>query len=166
MSCSVHLCSQCRHHCGRRSGNKQIQNEASSCLHQCICCGCKWYREVWSCPIFTHTLPFPLHLQGLIQPLLALIMWSDNCNSFSPYRFCINKDPSIGCIGGTYGLTSNPPSFQQRMYVLDFAGSGVVHMVGMYQKGLNVCQLCVMLANLTSRWPLWTGGLPVCKIPQ
>eukprot|EP00731_Ephydatia_muelleri_P027873 Em0019g746a len=75
---------------------------------------------------------------GLIHPLLALIMWSDNCNSFSPYRFCIDKDPSIGCIGGTYGLTSNPPSFQQRMYVLDFAGSGVVHMVGGLF-GLVVC---------------------------
>eukprot|EP00731_Ephydatia_muelleri_P027903 Em0019g776a len=90
---------------------------------------------------------------GLIQPLLALIMWSDNCNSFSPYRFCINKDPSIGCIGGTYGLTSNPPSFQQRMYVLDFAGSGVVHMVGGLF-GLVVC----LFAKFHNRQAKKIGG--------
>lgn len=88
------------------------------------------------------SLPTPTQ-QGLIHPLLALIMWSDNCNSFSPYRFCIDKDPTVGCIGGTYGLTPNPPSFQQRMYVLDFAGSGVVHMVGKYQRGVKYVATCV-----------------------
>lgn len=90
---------------------------------------------------------------GIIHPFLAQIMWSDNCDSFSPYRFCIDKDPSVGCLGGTYGNTTDPPSFRESMYVLDFAGSGVVHMVG----GLFGLVLC-MFAKFHDRQARKTKG--------
>eukprot|EP00731_Ephydatia_muelleri_P027904 Em0019g777a len=60
-------------------------------------------------------------ISGIIHPIIVLIVWSDLPQSISPYRFCVGMD---------YNCTLATPSFLRSMYVLDFAGSGAVHMLG------------------------------------
>ncbi|KAL5463163.1 hypothetical protein EMCRGX_G032040 [Ephydatia muelleri] len=62
-------------------------------------------------------------ISGIIHPIVALIIWSDVSHSLSPYRFCVDLLPGYNC-------TLPAPSFLESMYVLDFAGSGAVHMLG------------------------------------
>ena len=50
---------------------------------------------------------------------MALFIWSDKCHSYSPYQFC----DSVNC-------TINCSSFNDKAYVLDFAGGGAVHLLG------------------------------------
>jgi Amt family ammonium transporter len=64
-------------------------------------------------------------ISGIIHPAIARLIWSDDCNSLSPYRFC-NTNSNTTC---NYGCDSSL-SLSQRMYVLDFAGGGAVHMLG------------------------------------
>ncbi|XP_065919159.1 putative ammonium transporter sll1017 isoform X2 [Dysidea avara] len=65
-------------------------------------------------------------ISGIIHPIVALFIWSDNCHSFSPYRFCRHLD-CLHC-----------SSFQNKAYFLDFAGGGAVHLLG-GTAGLMVC---------------------------
>eukprot|EP00731_Ephydatia_muelleri_P027855 Em0019g728a len=62
-------------------------------------------------------------ISGIIHPIIVLIIWSDVSQSISPYRFCVGMLPDYNC-------TLAAPSFLKSMYVLDFAGSGAVHMLG------------------------------------
>ena len=57
-------------------------------------------------------------LQGIIHPVVALFIWSDDCNSLSPYRFCHHH--CLDC-----------STFKMKAYFLDFAGGGAVHLLGL-----------------------------------
>ena len=79
--------------------------------------------------------------QGIVHPIVALIIWSDVAHSLSPYRFCVGMLPDYNCTLAT-------PSFLRSMYVLDFAGSGAVHMLGnmrLLAEGLLVALVNVIL---------------------
>ena len=73
--------------------------------------------------------PF-LHYQGIIHPVIARLIWSDQASSLSPYRFCSNStiynDNAV-----TQGFTCvHKQPLSDRLYVLDFAGGGAVHLLG------------------------------------
>ena len=52
--------------------------------------------------------------------MIARLIWSDvESAPYSPYRFCNQKIPEL-C----------NETFSERMYILDFAGGGAVHLVG------------------------------------
>ena len=60
-------------------------------------------------------------VSGLIHCTIARFIWGSNPGAFlSPYRFC---QPN----GSTY---YNESSYFERIYLLDFAGGGAVHLVG------------------------------------
>jgi ammonia channel protein AmtB len=67
--------------------------------------------------------------QGVIHPLIARLIWSDKCTSLSPYRFCTDFNNFTTSYACNYGC-NEALSLHQRMYVLDFAGGGAVHMLG------------------------------------
>ena len=69
-------------------------------------------------------------MQGIIHPLVARLIWSDVNNApFSPYKFC-NETMSNET---KLDLCGNGASFiPDRIYILDFAGGGAVHLVGQY----------------------------------
>ena len=100
---------------------------------------------------------FHSHMQGIIHPIIVLIIWSDAVQSISPYRFCVGILPDYNCTLAT-------PSFLKSMYVLDFAGSGAVHMLG---KCLLLCVPARSIMIVTS-WALirrivWFSSVPICK---
>ena len=89
-----------------------------------------------SIAVYTGSLaPF----QGVIHPLIARLIWSDKCTSLSPYRFCTNFNNFTAPYACNYGC-SETLSLHQRMYVLDFAGGGAVHMLGIYSTVLERMQ--------------------------
>ena len=116
---SVHVCKQCCHNCWRLPGHQHVQNEASSCLHQRLCHQRK--HNTWV--VWPVQYLYPFLPQGIVHPIVALIIWSDIPQSISPYRFCVGMLSDYNC-------TIAAPSFLRSMYVLDFAGSGAVHMLG------------------------------------
>ena len=75
-------------------------------------------------------------MQGIIHPLVARMIWSDkHCEpSLSPYRFCNYnlRDPKSACGHNSTYCTQpqDDEGLMQRMYVLDFAGGGAVHLIG------------------------------------
>ena len=69
--------------------------------------------------------------KGIIHPAIARVVWSDGCSSLSPYRFC-NFDELHGSNTSACGYgCSQQLGLGQRLYVLDFAGGGAVHLLGM-----------------------------------
>ena len=100
----------------------------------------KWYLN-WLDHVYSISMgySFPItccFVQGIIHPLVARMIWSDqHCeHSLSPYRFCNYNmsDPKAGCgHNSTYCTQSHEDeNLMQRMYVLDFAGGGAVHLIG------------------------------------
>ena len=76
--------------------------------------------------------PFKLarqFLQGILHPIIARIIWSDDCNSLSPYRYCDFGDQQNSSVACGYNCTQKL-GLTQRLYVLDFAGGGAVHLLG------------------------------------
>lgn len=67
-------------------------------------------------------------ISGIIHPLIARLIWSDKCSSLSPYRFCSDHS-NITTDACNYGCTEDLPLIR-RLYVLDFAGGGAVHLLG------------------------------------
>ena len=66
--------------------------------------------------------------QGIIHPLVAKIIWSDDCIAKSPYRFCsFASSNERNCSWTQLGSDS---SYWDRLYILDFAGGGAVHGIG------------------------------------
>ena len=63
------------------------------------------------------------YFQGIIHPLIARLIWGNKPTALlSAYRFCAETIP--------YDVCDKELSFDQRLYVLDFAGGGAVHLVG------------------------------------
>lgn len=109
---------------------------------------------------------------------MARIIWSDHCDSLSPYRFCDylnnplqkNHHCSWNCDDADVG-------FRGRMYVLDFAGGGAVHLIGTivscdvlqrysasvrHTGGTVLIQaLCACSYHRRNGWP---GGLSLCQV--
>ena len=75
-------------------------------------------------------------MQGIIHPTVAQIIWSDECKfSLSPYRFCYFPDneryqKDHKCSWDCNRDPLDPPSFREKVYILDFAGGGAVHLIG------------------------------------
>ena len=68
--------------------------------------------------------------QGVIHPVIARIIWTDKDTSLSPYRFCNESHPlNLNC------TVLDDLDFGNRMYILDFAGGGAVHLLGMLPRG-------------------------------
>ena len=60
-------------------------------------------------------------VSGIIHCTVARFIWGAGRAAFlSPYRFCNNHGTNV----------SNLTSFSERLYLLDFAGGGAVHLVG------------------------------------
>ena len=68
-------------------------------------------------------------LQGILHPIIARIIWSDACSSLSPYRYCDFGDQQNSSVACGYDCTQQL-GLTQRLYVLDFAGGGAVHLLG------------------------------------
>ena len=77
-------------------------------------------------PLNLHTHQF---LQGILHPIIARIIWSDACNSLSPYRYCDFGNDQNSSVACGYNCTQQL-DLAQRLYVLDFAGGGAVHLLG------------------------------------
>ena len=60
--------------------------------------------------------------QGVIHPVIARIIWTDHQNSLSPYRFCNKTYSDCNTLEGS--------KFYNKIYILDFAGGGAVHLLG------------------------------------
>ena len=76
--------------------------------------------------------PFKLarqFLQGILHPIIARIIWSDACSSLSPYRYCDFGDQQNSSVACGYNCTQQL-DLTKRLYVLDFAGGGAVHLLG------------------------------------
>ena len=72
--------------------------------------------------------PLSYIVQGIVHPVIARLIWSDSCHSLSPYRFCTYNDTTT-TTACNYGCTANL-TLTDRLYVLDFAGGGAVHLLG------------------------------------
>ena len=72
-----------------------------------------------------HKLYTPLIIQGIVHPVVARVIWSDYKSSLSPYRFCNQSSASQN-----YSCDVEM-SLHQRLYILDFAGGGAVHLLGL-----------------------------------
>ena len=58
-------------------------------------------------------------IAGIIHPVVARVVWgADSSDFLSPYRFCKTSN------------SVTPVTYWQRIYLLDFAGGGAVHLVG------------------------------------
>ena len=111
---------------------------------------CVWYvlQSLLTC-VLLHP---GVCLQGIIHPVITLLIWSDHCFTLSPYRFCQNTSQS--CDFDCYNNGSEVP-LNQRMYTLDFAGGGAVHLVGKASTAIRVGQS----ETLSSRGRcVWTTG--------
>ena len=73
--------------------------------------------------------PLKPTLQGILHPIIARIIWSDDCSSLSPYRYCDFGDQQNSSVACGYNCTQQL-GLTQRLYVLDFAGGGAVHLLG------------------------------------
>ena len=115
--------------------------------------------------------------QGLLHPIVARIIWSDDCQSLSPYRFCKYIDTTNYQSCG-YSCDESL-SLSKRLYVLDFAGGGAVHLLGKHElycclnfvnEAFFCLSPCVQIKRtlhkilLFSRWNGCFDGLPVCQI--
>lgn len=109
--------------------------------------------------------------QGILHPMVARVIWSDDCPSLSPYRFCnFYERPWQSCGHNC----SEPLSLSDRLYVLDFAGGGAVHLLGEYEfiPLLFILYIRVIVTSFPSlsihdsisliRWNGWFDSLPVC----
>lgn len=70
-------------------------------------------------------------ISGIVHPIIARLIWSDSCSSLSPYRYCTYYDTysnstTTAC---NYGCDQDL-TMSERLYVLDFAGGGAVHLLG------------------------------------
>ena len=74
-------------------------------------------------------------IAGIIHPVVARIVWgADASDFFSPYRFCTTPD------------SVKPVTYWERIYLLDFAGGGAVHLVG------GMASLALTLIASTQLW--------------
>ena len=91
------------------------------------------YEKLYMCCMMVPRLQLfvLIHLQGIIHPVVARIIWSDQCDSLSPYRFCEYSDSAFhNKTGCGYNCTTEF-GLGSRLYILDFAGGGAVHLIGM-----------------------------------
>lgn len=123
-------------------------------------------------------------LQGIIHPVVARIIWSDDCASLSPYRFCdygpaLPRSNKQDC---GYNCNSTLNNLGEKLYVLDFAGGGAVHLIGECVLAYRYCRkmhkhgpfleyspvgqtnlLCIV--GNVFRWYVWIDGVSVCQVP-
>lgn len=90
--------------------------------------------------------------------MIARLIWSDHHNTrhsdgyFSVYRFC--RDNSTD----SEAVCEDGQPFKDRMYILDFAGGGVVHLVGKY-----ILQLIQVIIQLLTMYTIGgTAGFILC----
>jgi Amt family ammonium transporter len=83
-------------------------------------------------------------ISGIIHPVIARIIWSDSEHSLSPYRFCNESE-----VSQNYSCNEEM-NLGQRLYVLDFAGGGAVHLLGGIA-GLTLCLLAKLQKFLDDR---------------
>lgn len=75
-------------------------------------------------------------IQGIIHPAVARIIWSDQCETLSPYRYCdyrnsLSMKKIHNCSWSPLDCNSmDDLSYGYRLYILDFAGGGAVHLIG------------------------------------
>ena len=82
--------------------------------------------------------------QGIIHPAVARIIWSDHCDSLSPYRFCYYVDNPLQENHTCSWSCSDTASFWNRLHVLDFAGGGAVHLIGWHRYNILLHTLSVI----------------------
>uniref|UniRef100_A0A1X7TMW8 Ammonium transporter AmtB-like domain-containing protein n=2 Tax=Amphimedon queenslandica TaxID=400682 RepID=A0A1X7TMW8_AMPQE len=73
-------------------------------------------------------------ISGIVHPVVARVIWSDYQSSLSPYRFCNESN-----VSQSYNCEAEM-SLHKRLYILDFAGGGAVHLLGGVA-GLLLCLL-------------------------
>ena len=76
-------------------------------------------------------------MQGIIHPIIARLIWSNRRDSLSPYRFCNQLSAAQN-----YSCTESMP-LQTRLYILDFAGGGAVHLLGINLLTFVKCECTV-----------------------
>ena len=72
-----------------------------------------------------------LKLQAFIHPAVARIIWADDKDSLSPYRYCDYREPKTNNTFSWRDHCHENGFSMSKVYILDFAGGGAVHGIGM-----------------------------------